>query len=38
LRAGIGKAKAGADEVTFTDALDAESAADPKNYEVKVGG
>ena len=32
------KAKAGAVEVTFTDALDAKSAADPKNYEVKVWG
>jgi putative heme-binding domain-containing protein len=32
------KAKAGAVEVTFTDALDAKSAADPKNYDVKVWG
>ena len=30
------KAKAGAVEVTFTDALDPASAADPKNYEVRV--
>ena len=32
------KAKAGGVEVTFTDALDAASAADVKNYEVKVWG
>jgi len=32
------KAKSGGVEVTFTDAIDATSAADPKNYEVKVWG
>ncbi len=32
------KAKAGGVELTFTDALDAKNAADPKNYEVKVWG
>ena len=32
------KAKSGAVELTFTDALDAKNAADPKNYEVKVWG
>ena len=32
------KAKAGAVEVTFTDALDTKSAGDPKNYDVKVWG
>ena len=32
------KAKAGGVEVTFTDALDAASAADLKNFEVKVWG
>jgi putative heme-binding domain-containing protein len=32
------KAKAGAVELTFTDALDAKNAADAKNYEVKVWG
>ncbi|HUR55476.1 MAG TPA: heme-binding protein, partial [Gemmataceae bacterium] len=32
------KAKAGAVELTFTDALDAASAADTKNYAVKVWG
>jgi hypothetical protein len=32
------KAKAGAIEVTFTDALDAKSAADARSYEVKVWG
>lgn len=32
------KAKAGAVELTFTDALDAKNAADPKNYDVKVWG
>ena len=32
------KAKAGGLEVTFTDAIDAASAADAKNYEIKVWG
>jgi len=32
------KAKSGGVALTFTDALDAKSAADPKNYEVKVWG
>ena len=32
------KAKAGAVEVTFTDALDAKVATDPKNFDVKVWG
>ncbi len=32
------KAKSGAVELTFTDALDATNAADAKNYEVKVWG
>ena len=32
------KAKTGGVEITFTDALDPASAADPKNYEVKVWG
>jgi len=30
------KAKTGGVELTFTDALDAKAAADPKNYEVRV--
>jgi len=32
------KAKGGAVEVTFTDALDAKTASDPRNYDVKVWG
>ena len=32
------KAKSSGVELTFTDALDAKAASDPKNYDVKVWG